>query len=84
MCAEILDRVLDIFALLEAVGSRDFIIKVNLFLIEDEDITPSNYVSIRVNQVTSSVNQATILVIELSIGCLEDNMVATRVRFKLT
>ena len=84
MCTEILDRVFDSFALLEAVGSRDFIIKINLFLIEDEDVTSSDYVSIWVNQVTSSVNQATILVIELSIGCLEDNMVATWVHFKLT
>ena len=79
MCAEILDRVLDRFALLEAVGSRDFIIKVNLFLIEDEDIASSDYVAIGVDQVTSTVNQAAILIIELSIGCLEDNLVATRV-----
>ena len=79
MCAEILDRVLDRFALLEAVGSRDFIIKVNLFFIEDEDIASSDYVTIGVDQVTSTVNQAAILIIELSIGCLEDNLVATRV-----
>ena len=79
MCAEILDRVLDRFALLEAVGSWDFIIKVNLFFIKDEDIASSDYVTIGVNQVTSTVNQAAILIIELSIGCLEDNLVATRV-----
>ena len=79
MSAEILDRVLDRFALLEAVGSRDFIIKVNLFLIEDEDIASSDYVAIGVDQVASTVNQTTILIIELTIGCLEDNLVATRI-----
>ena len=79
MCAEILDRVLDRFAFLEAVGSGDFIIKVNLFLIEDEDIASSDYVAIGVDQVASTVNQTTILIIELSIGCLEDNLVATGV-----
>ena len=79
MSAEILDRVLDRFALLEAVGSRDFIIKVNLFLIEDEDIASSDYVAIGVDQVASTVNQTTILIIELTIGCLEDNLVATGV-----
>ena len=79
MCAEVLDSVLDRFALLEAVGSGDFIIKVNLFLIEDEDIASCDYVAIGVDQVASTVNQATILVIELTIGCLEDNLVSTRV-----
>ena len=70
MSAEILDCVLDSFTLLEAVWSWDLIIKINFFLIEDEDIASSDHVAIRVNQVASSVNQATILVIELSISCL--------------
>ena len=79
MCAEILDCVLDGFALLEAVGSWDFIIKIYLFLIEDEDVASSDYVSIRVNQVASSVHQTAILVIELAIGRLQDNLVSIRV-----
>ena len=42
---EILYGVLDVLGLLEAVGCGDFVIKVDLFLVEDKDVAAGHYIS---------------------------------------
>lgn len=70
MGTEVLDSILDILGLLEAVGCGYLIIKIDLLLIEDEDAASCDHVPLKIHKVSSSVHQASILVVKLAIGGL--------------
>ena len=84
MRTEVLDRVLDILGLLEAVGGGDFVIKVNFFLVEDESVASCDDITFHVDEVASPVDKASILIIKLSIRSLENDEIAIGVSFKLS
>ena len=84
MGTEVLDCVLDILSLLEAVGGRNLIIEINLLLVEDESVASSHHVTLIVDQVAAPVHQTAILVVKLAVCSLQDDKVAIGVGLKLT
>ena len=84
MGTEVLDCVLDILGLLEAVGCRHLIIKINLLLVEDEDSSSCDNVACRIEQIPSPVDLSTILVIQFAILGLNDHLISMLVHFELS
>ena len=84
MGTEVLDCVLDILGLLEAVGCGHLIIEINLLLVEDESVASSHHVTLIVDQVAAPVHQTAILVVKLAVCSLQDDKVAIGVGLELT
>ena len=85
MCVEVSNAELDILLLLaEAERSRNLIVKVDLFLVEDEYVAARDHIACWVYQVATAIDLPSVLVIEFTIGCLENDLVALLVNFKLT
>ena len=63
MGTEVFNSVLDVLGLLEAVRRGDLVIEIDLFLIEDEYVASRDNISLKIDQVSSSVYQASILIV---------------------
>lgn len=82
---EVLDGVLGVpIVLLEAVGGWDLVIKVDLFLVENETVAAGDYIACRVDQVASTVHKSPIPVVQLAIRCLQNNLLSLSVQLKLS
>ena len=70
--------------LAEAVRSRDLVVKVHLFLIEDKNVATSDHITCWIYQVATTVDHATVLIVQLAVCCLEDNCIAALIELELS
>ena len=84
MGTEVLHCILDIPRFLEAIRGRYLIIKVYLLLIKDEYIASCHHIPLHINQVTAPIHQSSILIIQFSIGRLQNNEIQILVCLKFT
>ena len=63
MRTEILDCVLGTLRFLETVRSWNLVIEVDLLSVEDEDASSGDNIALRVDTVTTTVNETPILVV---------------------
>ena len=63
MRTEILDSVLGTLRFLETIWSWNLVIEVDLLPVEDEDGSSSDNIALRVNKITTTVNETSILVV---------------------
>jgi len=82
---EITNSELDLLLrLTEAEWCRNFIIEVNLFLVEDEYVVTRDHITSWVYKITTSVDHASELVIQLAIHGLQNNSVSCLVKLELS